>query len=485
MYKVLSVLLLLSAFLLFSPKQVFATNYSGYVTADNLISSAYFTTPENIINTNLSFAIAQSANSYYIKVNQSNLFLNGNYKIKSVLWKIYGNTGGAVSPSIKNILFRTDTSEKCQNTDPNSTLTTSSSGTTQQIDSGTVLFSDCNNSAFGVSGGYFIQKENEFGFEIAKNSTSNIEIDYITLAFGYDIIPAYTSTDNATASPSAGLVLMDLSGDVATHGANLSCQVTIFHDCSRTGYARDLGVVPDAYIDFISGATYSATVNTGANHYTPTSADLDNSGSWSVDGISVPFMAGWSCTYPTNYTCTQQVCSTYTINGVVHQTCGDRSIYAQGQSIAPFGANYNSSLIATSSATTNTTANVEPDCQSDIWCSARNWFFQTAKDIFIPKNDLNTQYISLLRDDLYTRAPFAYVAPIFSIDLSNPSTTSAVPVLAMTFPASYFGGTNNITYNWTDTSTVTTVTSGFRTVTEVLLWGAFVIYLYTVARRII
>lgn len=330
------------------------------------------------------------------------------------------------------------------------------------------------------------------GFSItttSANQGTDSFIDALYLGFKLNSPPGTArqptfSLDSSTASPSAGLAYLNMSGDFATSGANLKCKVSLMSICNKTGYAEDKSNSSVATISFDAKSPSSSTIDLGNGYYTGIS-NLTTNGIWSADNVAVPYKQGWTCTYPSSYQCVNQECSTYFINGIPHTTCGETTIVTEEQGVVSSSPHFEPNFIATPSATNDTPDIFEGDCGSDWICSFKNWLLQQAFKLFVPHVDLNTQFISLYKTQLNQKAPFAYVIPIFSMDLTNPSTTSAIPSFTFAFPGTLFNSGSDISYTWTDSGVVSTVVTGFRTTINVLIWACFIVYLFYLGRRIL
>ena len=319
----------------------------------------------------------------------------------------------------------------------------------------------------------------DFGIWIRNDGNQTISWDTISMNVIYTDPQFSIDDSNSTASPSAGLIITDLSGLVATTGADLKCDVSIFSKCTKEGYASDQSQTPIAHLQMSGYDPSDYTINNGNNYYTP-AHDIANENDWYATDISLPYKPGWSCVYPISYSCYRQECSSYQINGTQHYTCGDIVPVESEQGINPNGENYNASLYFDPTASANTTALFEADCGSDWICNFKVWFKETAYNLFVPSSTLDSYAIDAFKDDLNSRAPFAYINSIYDLDFTDTQGSTDSPDIQLAFTPPQ----GNLTVNWTSNGLVESAVYSIRGIIQVVLWIIFIGYIIVRGRNL-
>ena len=248
----------------------------------------------------------------------------------------------------------------------------------------------------------------------------------------------------------------------------MRCQIQLFERCTASGRAGFTSQTPIAHINFSGETPQSLTTKQSDGYYTGAS-DLASSDAWDFDDVEAPLHAGYSCSYPQSYYCGTMV-------------DGEFIISKQGQGILASGANYNASLVATPSATTNQPSDLQVDCQNDIVCKFIELIKQFFVGLFVPSSDFNEVAFQETKDQLTSHAPFAYVYPIFSFSTTDPATSSALPNFQFTSTSlgpTIVGGIDP------SLTVIATTIATIKTVLRFALYGAFVVYMFLLTRRIL
>jgi len=294
--------------------------------------------------------------------------------------------------------------------------------------------------------------------------SKTVTTDYIRVKIKYSVPYASIYVATSSASPSTGKVTMDLSGDFNLPSISNRdvCLIGFYSLCdgvrSKTSVAR---------ARFVAGDGRTTTENTGGTSYLGHGISTGDS-TWELEDLVMPYVAGATCTYPTSWSCSDE----------------DGVIVGEGQSLSSQYANYDSQFTASPSATIATDANTQPDCGLDLVCAFQTWLRSLFEEVFIV--DSNTpilyDYQDLL-DQLYSRAPFAYIVPIFDLDTSSITDDQSFPTLTIPFDAGNAGFGNSIVYE--ADSNLAFAVSLTRPAFQVLIWVTFLIYLIVANRRVL
>jgi len=317
-----------------------------------------------------------------------------------------------------------------------------------------------------------------------QGSNLTFTIDGLEYWAAYSVPVPSVSVSGSTASASAGLALLSLSGDTTYTSSVSACTINLFQRCSRSGYANDNSQTPVATIllDATDPRTTTSRVSGNTYYgagYSPSSSE------WTATNVEVPYQAGWSCDYPTTISCEDRPpCSSYVDDdGDTHNYCPPPISRVQSQGIAAGSGNYDSNLVASPSATVGTTPYLEPECSAtDFICSIYSRFTKFVWDLFTPDASFNQVLVNSLQKDLAVRAPFAYVYPVFNLDLSNPGGSSGSA--AISIPITVAGQAIPAFSLASNNETLGTLNTAFRSFFQVVLWLVFVLYLFGLSKRL-
>jgi len=317
-------------------------------------------------------------------------------------------------------------------------------------------------------------------------SFPSIKINYAKVAIQTtEELPEPTPTPEITdfnieASTSANLNIISLEGNThETDTTDHKVKLDIFEKCSAPDRAGWLSQTPIASVTWDSGSPRSSMLEINSDNYLGYGYSSTSSALF-ADGIKVPLHDGFECSYPQTMTITSQEVNTYTMpDGTVKSVLGEVSILHESQGISQDMANYNPTL-------TGSTQQIEKiDCGQDIFCKFRQFFDNILTRLLIPSRSLNQSRINSLKYELSVRVPFAYIYPIYNLDFSSPATASALSSISFTFPKTLFASQNDITYNFSSNTYIDNALNLIRYTTKVVFWLLFIIYLFTLSRRII
>jgi hypothetical protein len=264
-------------------------------------------------------------------------------------------------------------------------------------------------------------------------------------AFNDDIgYPYMVVSGSEVVDPLSNTVQVDLSGDFLQVDSGYSGYIQVKKVCTREGFPLIKTDIADVHIR-VNATCETETTTIGAGfYYGYEYCDSPEDTHWKADRVSLPYPAGYSCEYPTEY-------CLYDENGQPIR-CGD------------FGN------IILGTITSGSEYNVEEPPKSDpiAWLGWK--IGQVLTDLFSFKN-VDTNQFNILKANINNHVPFAYATTIFNSDWSSPVTSgSAMPSLAFTFAT---GGS----YNYVPDGAVATVLGTIRPVLLIVLWLGLVTYI--------
>ena len=275
--------------------------------------------------------------------------------------------------------------------------------------------------------------------------------------------PVNINLDSAEASASAQTVRFDLSGDTGVAGDNITCKTQIFESCSRSGYAGWTSDTPVATIWHEDNGN-TETVNRGGGDWESYGYSSTNS-TWQADGVTVPYNPEYDCSYPTHLVCTERVIEC----GELGCSWTDTIIHAD-----------RSSGTITPTAGITSTGFTEPEPTNPLaWVIWK--LKQTFWELFRPDFGLINQEYQALKSSIQTKAPFAYVYPIFTLDFSP---VASEETLTLSIPTAVDDTYIPDTIEWTMPSSLDAFFDLFKAGISVLLGLLFILYLFSVSRRL-
>lgn len=215
----------------------------------------------------------------------------------------------------------------------------------------------------------------------------------------------------------SGYLTYNLTGNVGYISDNLTtCEVDVFqqdiNNKSPLFYNAGLGF-EGTVILWNNGLTDYTQVfpnNVYIGHGYTTAIDA-----WQVEGFKVHYYGDQDTNLKFDYTCYEQ-----------YGTGNDVQVY-HSQGVNPAAPDYDEALIATPSGLMNAPSEGGTICGTDWFCAIKEWVIYTMKWLFTPKlsSMLTNGFIDLAK----TKAPFAYITAITSMDFTFPtlSTESAMP----------------------------------------------------------
>ena len=300
-----------------------------------------------------------------------------------------------------------------------------------------------------------------FGDTVGSGTNSQlIDIDYIKIRFNFDKAE-FVNITNFIASPSAGLNTMDLSGDTGTKSADMLCRINVFEICTAVSKAGFTSEVPVAVVNLDPTATNSSTIkqsgNTWLGHgFSPTSSV------WYAEGVTVPYEQGYTCQYPTQTLCTTPIMS-----------CDETGCTQTGTTVNIDEHNAN----LTQYDQTGLLSEPEPS-NPLAWVVWK--FRQMLYNELVPNFSLTQEAVLTTQQSLQTRAPFAYVYALSNLNLSSVATISSFTIA---FPV-LLGSTRSYV-NATLPSQFNDVASVFKGFMSIVVYGALVMYLFRLSRRVL
>lgn len=225
-------------------------------------------------------------------------------------------------------------------------------------------------------------------------NTANISIDYIKIRLFTEEYNPEVFIDNYTASASSQLVTLNMSGDTATKGANIKCEIKVFEDCTSEVLANYTSQTPVAKIILDPEYTEASSYKISSGIYQGYGYSQLSS-LWFADNVEVPYSTGYICTYPTQTLCYED---TYYSNGTFHERVIHKDFHSDGTTSINFGQE------------------VEPD---DI---VGKIIFRLKKlfiELFVPNEDFTADIVATNQNLLNAKAPFAYFMAASKINLTQ------------------------------------------------------------------
>jgi len=291
-----------------------------------------------------------------------------------------------------------------------------------------------------------------------------------------DIGDINLSTFSATDS---GYLTYDLSGHVGYTSENLTtCEVDIFQQ----------NINNTSPMFYNAGLGFEGTVilwNTNLTDYTqifPNNVYIGHGyseadDSWFVNGFKVHYYAGQDTKLLFDYTCYEQ-----------YGTGNDIQVY-HSQGVNPATPDYNSSLVSTPSGLLNSIPVGETIC-NDWFCNFKEWISTTAQwllnnqftNTFIFNGSFASSRLTQLTNALNQKIPFAYIAPLAQLNLSNIGTSTSSASLSFPLKVAY-GGNTYVDVMMTGGQDFG-ILAMLRTALNVIFGLFFVIYLIALVRRV-
>jgi hypothetical protein len=319
-----------------------------------------------------------------------------------------------------------------------------------------------------------------------------VEVDRLEVDVTFTIPESSATTGTVTASSSAALTYMNLSGDVgwATPSAT-TCEIGVYQ--KATGLNININSFPFATIYLNNIIPRTSSIALGNNKYQGYGWTTSNT-TWNANNVALPlylnsnFLGGVSFKY-TCYPVGNSSNVTYTKQGL--------------DTLSP---NYTPTLEATPSALT-TPPYITKQCSGDIWGSicmlqqAIGGFFNNLisyiTDWLTPQFCILTwcpfatnpagsnstvalSNINSLYTSLQTHAPFAYLFAINTLGLSATDTTtqSAITIPITTYqPGADLINGGSFTYTGYPDSSVTNFFNTIKTAMQVVIWFFVILYI--------
>ncbi len=286
----------------------------------------------------------------------------------------------------------------------------------------------------------------------------------------YDLPEPSVTVSNVVASQSAQTVTLDLSGDTTYIGGENTCVVNVSYNSLNNSQNVPQGVLATILLD----TSYTGLTQLLSNNQYRGTGYAVNDSTWQAVGITLPFLASSSVDIRTSTICVD----------------GNGNVVIERQNLDSRAPNFTPSGIATPSALQNNTAVAQPNCSNlDLVCSFQVWLSNTFNYIFGINQTVATQRFYSIKNKMNNKAPFAYINSALAVDLSNVSTTSAVPTLSI--PITHTTGVSAslpTSMEWDDSTQQNVVKnfSGSVLITfNILLWLAFLFYCFTRVRHIL
>lgn len=282
------------------------------------------------------------------------------------------------------------------------------------------------------------------------NASKTFGVDYLKVKISYSAPTSSITLGNSEASPSGQFLNLDLTGETATVSSNMNCAIRLLQYCSKSGYAMYKSDSSVATIFLDSQYTGTETIDIGGGFYKAFDwGGSDNT--WVANNIHVPYMPGWSCTYP------------YSISCVVDGT----EVYYDDYT-------NNSSLIIEPPTNIMSQEFTEPEPDNPlawvIW-KIRQMLF----DAFVPHFSYSNLAYQMLMDNVQSKAPFAYAVALFNMDFTVASSSATPPTITIPMTASH-GLLEDIV--WTAPQSLIDFLAIIKNVITILLWLLFLLYLF-------
>jgi len=296
----------------------------------------------------------------------------------------------------------------------------------------------------------------------ASADSNLIDVDYVSIQLFYEEGLAESYITSQTASPSAGLVFLDLSGDTGTKSADMTCDIGIFADCTQLNSAAYITETPIAHIKL--DPTYLEDVTLKLDQYVFQGHGFTaTSSSWLAENIEIPYTPGATCTYPTQTLCTTKV-----------YTCNEEGCYWTDTIIDVDDYDEGNTAVEQSVFT-------EPEPDDPV-----NWFLWRLKkllvEIFVPNfSEVILQWEAVV-NNIKTRVPFAYMYAIgnfqWAVVERETSFSFQIPI--------YEADNSHDTYvDITLPSVIDDIIEFLEPWERIVVWTLFALYLFKTAKSVL
>lgn len=317
-----------------------------------------------------------------------------------------------------------------------------------------------------------------YGFYASDISMTTEDIDYMAMALDYG---SHSSSynelfkinlDEERIATSEGKVYLSMSGTFENYGENVECTQWIHHKYSQFGDVISGFDTTVVAVDYKGWLPSTETVKIAEDSYTGIS-DLSTSPDWEFNEVAVPYMFNADNEYPVQYKCWN--------TGTDHTEATEIEVK---QGLYPDNSNYSASMSASPAIVQNTPALADVVCGDDLICKLGLGIKSTLAAIFIPKFTLIRLHT---KSELYSlfeaKAPMAYVVPFFDLDTSDPTTTSAMPLLRVPYITDNTGVVHYAEPNVDQNTILSGLFAIIRTTTRGFLYVIFLLYLVSLVRR--
>jgi len=287
-----------------------------------------------------------------------------------------------------------------------------------------------------------------YGDHSAYYSNKCAGVEDIYFSFNGYFPPSVIQSGSAVPNPLDQTATINLEGTMPVDSSQ-RLDILVWSYCTKTGYASYHSTTPDAHIEFYSNDCQTETTDRGNGYYYGQGWCYDPYDTyWYADSIKVPFPTdGYTCEYPVSY-------NLYELKD------GRWDIIETGD-------------IGTIGAITSGSSPDEPAPSDPIaWLAWK--IKQILIDIFGFKN-VDLSRVSILKDQLEQRAPFAYGMAVFAFDTTSPITSTSTPALTMAF--ANINGSSMPSYTWNGNAGTDTMLTSVRSVVSILLWCGLVAYI--------
>lgn len=301
-------------------------------------------------------------------------------------------------------------------------------------DGGTFSMWDTGNGGGQFGSGYNYSYANWYGYDPASIAVTNIATQSSTFTF-------------------------NVSGDTSYTGAGVTCKVDLYEEKVADG-----SLLSSSFAQVLLDANnpQSQTTVLGNNQYGGFNFTTNNS-TWGANGIEAPLFG------------------TYSIQIVGYSRCylnGNIVNNQTYQGLNSLNSNFTTNMIATPSALQILPPVVQPQCGTDIWCSIQQWVNST----FGFNSTFAQAQFTQLNTELLGKIPFAYIAPLSTLNLSSIGTSTSTATMTIPINITYAGHT------WVNASMSSNQDYGIigmiRGALQVIFGLSFVIYLFYLARRV-
>lgn len=286
-----------------------------------------------------------------------------------------------------------------------------------------------------------------------------------------ELPPTFLVSGSESVNILNGVVSVDLSGDLRVVDEQYYAKIKVWSVCSADGKAGYSSQTPDVVVQVDAEDCNTTTRKVSTGFYEGEEyCNATDTTTWSADRVELPYPSGYTCDYPVTYCIYQRQCefisefSGYSCADEIEIECGELGTID----------------LTTDTSGTDYTVDEPPKTDPFGWLGWK--IGQIISDAF-SFNGVDMSNVATIKNELSTRAPFAYATAIFGMDWSTSAGSSTPPAMTFAFASNGGGLVDNYVYN--SNSVVDNLLGLIRPVFSVGLWLSFIAYVVIRVRGLI